>query len=73
MALRYRSSINNLAAPSVIPSRSPGIDDVLLARMACGVVDHLVEPAEDRGLLVLVLDHRLDDDLAVGQVAANRC
>ena len=24
MALRYRSSVNNLAAPSVIPSRSPG-------------------------------------------------
>ena len=45
-----------------------GIDDVLEARMAPSSVDDPVEPLEHGQLDRLGLDHRLDHQLAVGQV-----
>ena len=52
-----------------MPSFMIGIELVLLARIACRVGDDLVERAEHVDLRRLVLDHRLDDELAVGELA----
>ena len=52
-----------------MPSFMIGIELVLLASTAVGILDDLVETVEHVDLALLVLDHGLDDELTVGQVA----
>ncbi len=49
-----------------------GSDEVLLTRMACSGT-MLVEPAEELHLVGEALDDRLDDHVAVAQLARGRC
>ena len=49
-----------------------GIELVLLARIARSVGHELVELREHLGLQRLVLDDRLDHELAIGQVGRGR-